>query len=123
MKLTTQNQIMDTLQWSADEYEQRMFLAFLHWCQHYGGYPSMMQQLLANARVNKWFRIEYEKLEKQFLKITEIVPPKSEQMAAHYKACTAEIMTIYPKPLIEGIKRNRDFSNLYVASLPVYYAN
>ena len=122
-KVSTKNQIMDYLQWSSDEYEDRVFLSILNWCQQYGDYPSVVQQLMANARINRWFLIEYQKLELQFLQITDVVPQKTEQLRAHYKACTAQIMAVYPKPLIESIKRNRDFSNLLLTNTPIYYAN
>ena len=123
MKATTQNQIQDYLQWSSEEYEDRLLLSIMKWCQHYGQYPSIVQQLLANAQVNQWFMREHHKCELQFLKIVDVVPPKHNQLQAHYKACTAQVMAIYPKALLEKIKRNKDFSNLIVTHTPVYYAN
>lgn len=123
MKTTTQNQIQDYLQWSSEDYEDRLLLTIMKWCQHYGYFPSIVQQLLANAQVNKWFMMEYQKCELQFLKIVEVIPPKPDQLQAHYKACTAQIMIKHPKALIENIKRNKDFSNLLVTHTPVYYFN
>ena len=123
MKATTQNQIQDYLQWSSEEYKDRLLLSIMKWCQHYGGYPSVVQQLLANAQVNKWFMNEYHKCELQFLKIVNVIPPQPDQLQAHYKACTARVMAIYPKALVESIKKNKDFSNLIVTHTPVYYAN
>lgn len=123
MKTTTQNQIQDYLQWSSEEYEDRLLLSIMKWCQHYSQYPSVMQQLLANAQVNKWFMSEYHKCELQFLKIVNVIPPQPDQLQAHYKACTARVMVIHPKALLEKIKRNKDFSNLLVTHTPVYYAN
>ena len=122
-KVTTKNQVMDYLQWSSEEYEDRLFLTIWNWCQQYGDHPSVVQQLMANARINRWFLIEYQKLELQFLQITDVVPQKTEQLRAHYKAYTAQIMAVYPKPLIESIKRNREFSNLLLTNTPIYYAN
>ncbi|WP_329804435.1 hypothetical protein [Flavobacterium facile] len=120
-KTTTKNQVIDYLQWSSEEYEERLFLSILKWCQHYGAYPSIIQQLLANAQINKWFLNEYNKAELQFLKITEVVPNNTEVLRGHYKACTAQVMAIYPAPLINSIKRNREFSNAILDT--VYYAN
>ena len=123
-KVSTKNQIMDYLQWSSDEYEDRVFLSIFNWCQQYGGYPSVVQQLLANAQINRWFMMEYQKCEFQFLKIVGIVPINhTEQLRGHYKACTSQVMAVFPKPLIDGIKRNREFSNQLATNLPVYYAN
>jgi hypothetical protein len=121
--ISTKNQIMDYLQWSSDEYDQRTFQTIWNWCQQYGEYPSIIQQLLANSNVNKWFLTEYEKCELQFLKVAEVIPNNTEALRAHYKACTAQIMAIYPKPLIDSIARNREFSNTYLTNTPIYYAN
>jgi hypothetical protein len=123
MKTTTQNQIKDYLQWSTEEYEDRLLLSIMKWCQLHGQFPSITQQLLANSEINKWFMKEYHKCELQFLKIVDVIPPKPDQLEAHYKACTAQVMAIYPKAFLDKIKRNKVFSNLIVTHTPVYYAN
>ncbi|MBP4139985.1 hypothetical protein [Flavobacterium geliluteum] len=92
MKTTTQNQIQDYLQWSTEEYEDRLLLAIMKWCEHYGQYPSVVQQLLANSSINKWFMMEYGKCELHFLKIVNVIPPQPDHLLAHYKACTAQMM-------------------------------
>ena len=121
---TTKNQVMDYLQWSSEQYEGRYFQSFWTWCQNYGQYPSVIQQLLANRQVNAWFNYEFGKLEHNFIKIYEACPNASVQVLEnHYKAATASIITIYPKPLLEQVKRNREFSNIYVTNTPIYYAN
>lgn len=118
--VSTKNQVMDCLQWSSDEYDQRLFQTIWNWCHIYGKYPSIIQQLLANSQVNKWFLTEYEKCELQFLKVAEVVPNRVEPLRGHYKACTSHVMTIYSQPLIDNIKRNRDFTTIIIE---VYYAN
>lgn len=123
MKTTTQNQIQDYLQWSTEEYEDRLILSIMVWCQHHGQYPSIVQQLLANSGLNKWFMMEYQKCELQFLKIVAVIPPQPDQLLSHYKACTAQMMIKRPKALLEKIKRNKEFSNLLLTHTPVYYAN
>jgi hypothetical protein len=122
-KTTTQNQIQDYLQWSSQEYQDLLLLSIMEWCQHYGKYPSIVQQLLASSEVNRWFMMEYNKCELQFLRIVDVVPPIPYQLQAHYKACTAQVMIKYPTALMGKIKRNKDFSNLLVTNTPVYYAN
>lgn len=121
--VSTKNQVMDCLQWSSDEYDQRLFQTIWNWCHIYGKYPSIIQQLLANSQVNKWFLTEYEKCEFQFLKVAEVVPNKVEPLRDHYKACTVQIMAIYPQPLIDSITRNKEFSNIFLTNTPIYYAN
>lgn len=119
----TKNQVIDRLQWTSQEYEDRLFLSIYMWCQKHGQYPSIIQQLLANASVNRWFMKEYAKCEERFLKIAEIMPNNVMQLEGHYKACTAEMQNIYPAPLIDAIKRNREFSNQFITNTPVFYAN
>jgi hypothetical protein len=121
--ISTKNQVIDALQWSTQEYEDRLFLSMWNWCQHYGQYPSVIQQLLANSQVNKWFLSEHEKCELQFLKITGVVAQKPEILAAHYKACTAQMMALFPKSLLDAVRRNKEFSNILITNTPVYYAN
>jgi hypothetical protein len=117
------DQIIDYLQWTSTEYEDRFFLNFWTWCQKHGLYPSVIQQLLANAKINKWFMCEYIKCEIQFAKIAAQIPNNTKQLELHYQACTDEILAIYPKPIIDLIGRNRDFSNVIIINTPVYYAN
>ena len=123
MKTSTKNQVLDYLQWSTEEYDSRVFLSYWNWCQLHGKYPSVVQQLLANRAVNRWFIMEYQKCEKNFIKVVEVLPNNTKQLESHYKACTSQLMDLYPKPLLEKIKRNRDFSNLFIDNAPVYFAN
>ena len=120
---TTKNQIIDYLQWSSDEYDDRVFTAYWNWCQHYGHYESIIQQMLAHAGINKWFISEYAKLENNFLQVVNVVPNRTKTLQAHYKACTAEIMGIYPKPLINAIKKNTDFIKSNHQTDTIFYAN
>lgn len=120
---TIKNQVMDYLQWSSEEYEARIFLAIWNWSELHGKYPSIIQQLIANANINNVFIYEYQKLEKQFLQIVEVLPKDCKKLENHYKACTSEIMSFNPKNLIKSICRNRDFSNQFVTNTPIYYAN
>ena len=121
-KTTTKNQVMDSLQWSSEEYESRVFQSYWTWCHTYGNYPSRIQQLLANSAVNKWFLIEYQKCEEQYLKIAEVVPNHIEGLRGHYKGCTAHIMTIYNQPLLDAVKKNKAFSAMLLEHT-IYYAN
>lgn len=124
MKLTTKNQVIDILQWTSNEYEDRLFLSIWKWCQLYGGYPSIIQQLLANAEINRWFMYEFAKCENQFLKIAENIPRNNiELLEVSYKACTAQVQQKFNKPLIDKIKRNKEFTNIFLTDTPVYYAN
>lgn len=115
---------MDYLQYSSEEYEGRFFQSYWAWCAKYGQYPSIIQQIMANSKVNRWYLHEYEKAEQNFIKMFEANPnARLESLKAHYAVCIGEILQIYPKPLLDDIKRNRDFSNIFLTNTPVYYAN
>jgi hypothetical protein len=120
---TTKNQIMDYLQYSAEEHEGRFFQSYWAWCTKYGQYPSIIQQLMANSQINRWYMNEYEKAEKAFIKMYEANPnAQLETLRAYYNANIGEILQRYPKPLVDDIKRNRDFSNIFLTNSPVYNA-
>lgn len=122
MKTTTHNQVIDYLQWTTEEYEERILIAMFHWCKIHGNFDSVIQQMLANATINKWFLHEYEKCEATFLKIAEQIPNNTKQLEVHYKACTADVNMIYCKPLLNGIKRNPEFSEQYLNNCqPIYF--
>lgn len=121
--ITNKSIIMDALQWSSEEYEQRLFTAYWNYCQLYGQYPSINQQLLANSALNKWFLFEYKKLEDKFIKLLVAINPNDlNALEAHYKASTADISLMYPKPLLDEAKRNRDFSNEFIPKI-IYISN
>lgn len=123
MKTTTKNQVIDLLQWSTQEYEDRLFQTMYNWCQQYGKYPSVIQRLLANSQVNRWFLNEYHKCELEFLKIADVVPNKTTALQNHYKSCTIQVFQVFPSALIENIKSNGEFSKILFMNLPPYYAN
>ncbi len=124
MKTTIKNQITDYLQWSTAEYEARVFQSILNWCELHGKQASIIQQLLANAEINKWFLQEYAKCEEQFLKINETLPNNVNQMREHYKVCTSLIMGLYPVALMEEIKTNKQFTSAFFMNQTIrFYAN
>ncbi len=120
--ISTKNQIMDTLQWSSEEYDARVFHAYWNYCHLYGKYPSKIQQLLANSRLNHWYILQYAKAEHMFLKATQTVPnPSVNFLRGQYKAYTAQVSTFYLEPLTV-VPKNSDFSNQYINNI-TYFAN
>lgn len=118
---STKNQVMDTLMWSSEYYDERLFQSYWNYCHIYGNYPSKIQQLLANSALNKWFIREYAKAEALFLQIAEVTPPsKVEFLRGQYMALTAEVFSLFPKPIIEKVKINKDFSNSYRDKIVIF---
>lgn len=120
------NQILDLLQWSSEQYDDRVFMAFWKWCENNSHFPltdvimpSITQQLMANSALSKWFMNEYCKCEQSFVKISNAIGNNNvPQLEAHYKACTAEVNLVYPKALMAGLKDNLNFRNKMVSNTP-----
>lgn len=125
------NQIIDLLQWSSEDYENRVFQAYWNWCKSNAKYPmsdsnlpSIEQQLLANAAINKWFISHYATCEQKFLEIAEICGNNNiDQLEVHYKACTADVNKYYPKALMEGLKNDNSFERNYFNNMPYVISN
>lgn len=123
MKATTKHQVMEYLQWSSEEYEQLVFKMYHNWCIKHGVSQSVIQQLMANASINKWFMNEFEKCEQNFIATTDVLPNRVELWRETYKACIIQIIVIYPKPLLDRIKPNPDFITMILTNTPLFYSN
>ncbi len=125
------NQIIDLLQWSSEDYENRVFQAYWNWCKSNAKFPltehnlpSIEQQLLANAAINKWFISHYTTCENKFLELAKIVGNNNvDQLEIHYKACTADVNRWYPKALMEGLKNKISFESRYFDHTPSIILN
>lgn len=118
----TKNKIIDYLQWTSKELEKKQFQVYWNWCRQHGGTDSIVQQMLANSSINKWYLIELNKLELQFITIAEL-NPNAKNLESMYYSCISQIFTIYPKALVNEIKRNTSFSEKLITNTPIYYAN
>ena len=106
MNTTIKNQIIDYLQWSTIQYEDRYMLQYFNWCRLHGIQPSVVQELLANAKINNYFNRQMALCESNFIKIIQALPHCSIcQLEAHYYACAAEVMHNYPT-VISQYKQN-----------------
>ncbi len=124
MKTTpTKNKVIDYLQWTTGEYEKYLIELMFDWCKEHGRYPSMVQQLFANAQINAWFLIEFEKRENSCIAAIEATHFSLEQTRTFYRLSMNLMLNIYPTALMEDISRNRDFSNTIMNPNLTYYAN
>ncbi len=122
--MDNKNKIIDYMQFTSAEYDDKLFQVFWSWCQKYGKTPSHTQQLLANSGVSKWWIVEYSKLEIQFINAYPHLPKKRDALVYHFYGFITQINTIYPKALIEAInsKIQQEEINI-IKKLPTYYAN
>ena len=112
MKPTTANQILDTLQYSSDQYEEQYLEWFDRWCTVQSkNQISLFVQIFQNGPVSKWFAHEFEKLEQTFLAMSKAMPKDTVQLRMHYKIMITQIFNIYPKALLDEIKPNKEFKH------------
>lgn len=122
--MNNRNIIIDYLQLTSEEYDQRLFQSYWNWCQLHGKVSFHTQQLLANAGLSKWWYAEYSKLETQFCNAVPFLPKRKDILEHHFYGFTIQINTIYPKALIASIKMNSKKEEiLIIKNLPNYYAN
>lgn len=103
--MKTQNQIIDYLQISSLDYDQNIFRYYFSWCQTHGKTPMHVQQLLANATIDRWFMVEFTKLENDFLGAIPFLIKSKKDLNHEYQAIVGNIFGIYPQPLIDAVKR------------------
>lgn len=116
-KPTTKNQVLDSLQWSSKAYEDHVFTVYWNWCMKHSPSTSVLQQLIANAKINHYFLIEYHKYEQSFVELSKGINPNNiAALEAHYETATEMVMKWKPKALLDEIKTNPAFVNFKMDS-------
>ena len=106
MNTTTKNKVIDFLQWTSDQYEERYMLQYFNWCRLHGVQPSIVQDLLANAKINNYFNRQMAIAESNFIKIAFALPHLTiKELEGKYYACTADVSGKYPT-IIKEFKNN-----------------
>lgn len=122
--MNNKNIIMDYLQMSSEQYDEKLFQTYWSWCVKYGKTPIHIQQLFANTTISNWWITEYEKLLSQFTTALEFLPKKKDLLDHHFYGYVVQIYEIYPKALIEAIKNdNLKQEIVLIKNLPLYHAN
>lgn len=118
------NKIIDYLQLTSEEYDERVFEIFWSWCLKYGRNSNHSQQLLSNSSISQWWIKEYDKLQQNFLDAIPHLPLHKNSLEYHFYGFVSEMSTIYPKALIDAISKNIQKEDSKISKqLPKYYAN
>lgn len=101
-----------------DQYEMVVFDLWFKWCELNARHfepddpemkPLEFQKLLAHAAINKWWRRELTKLERQF--VADNVEAYSNYhhstMRSLWHVKVTEIMRIYPRVLIKKVQKSK----------------
>ncbi len=122
--MNNKNKIIDHLQLTSEQYDERLFQIFWCWCQKFGKTTNHSQQLLANHGIAKWWHTEYEKIEAKFIEAIPYLPLHTNNLEYHYFGFIDQMKTIYPKPLIDAISASVKKEEIkIIKQLPTYYAN
>ncbi len=125
MKPTTKHQIQDYLQLSSEEYEEMVLHHYWSYCHKYSTSDQMLQCLLSNSSVNKYFLDGFARYENEFLKMVENTPKQLDRLQYHYKGCIIQIYKYYNQPLLDKLKPLKNQEVVYLSKinkLP-FYAN
>lgn len=101
------NPILKLLNRTSEEYECMYFGAYWRWCESISVNEAETQMVLANAGLNKYYRMEYAKLEAEFLELIKRYPNATQkEVLKLYADCTYGMFNRRCAPLIREAKRN-----------------
>lgn len=98
--------IAQKLSLSPETYSWMILGAFFKWCTMYANSAREQQELVSSQALLNWFQKEYKKQEEEFLFITsrfENIPTASYIVC--YNRCIENVFKLYPKPILERLRR------------------
>jgi hypothetical protein len=94
-----------------DQLEDVFYIKYQKWCTSVTLNNLEFQKVLANAKINRWFRMEYAKCEAEFELLTNRYQDSHTVTARDYMqcydACLENLYNIRPTALLEEIKRTK----------------
>ncbi|SCY94314.1 hypothetical protein [Flavobacterium caeni] len=106
------NTVIKFLEISPETYDDRLFQTWFNWCQKHAISDNNLQELLANAQLNKWFMKQHATLEKLFVqKYAAKLNPLSnpDRNLFNYQECVAKIFTHFPQAIMNGLHHTTEF--------------
>jgi hypothetical protein len=106
--MTKQQQILDLLKIDLENYEDVFFCAYWRWCESVSSTDAQTQMVMANASVNKYYRMEYAKCETEFLELIARYPNAAlPEINDLYCKCTINMFNQRSIVLIENAKKTQ----------------
>ncbi len=109
-----ENAILEIIGGTKKQYERILITNYQQWCEIQAqGSDALLQKIMLDKAVNKWYITELKKLEQSFLRTTNPVANSRfinyELMKRKYKETIQLIRRVYPKPLLEPYRlKNKD---------------
>jgi hypothetical protein len=99
--------IIDYLHITIEEYNDLLFETYLKWCAKMSQNDYDLQQLLANAKMYKWFLFNINGLEQEFMEdaLPYLELKNSQAMVELWKKHTMKIYYYYSVPLINVARK------------------
>ena len=95
------NKLAQLLKITPEAYDEKVFMIYMQWCQKKAISNNNLQELLANAQIEKWFSIQLALRQSQFVGLMESVPHAAKNPDYHYHYFVNELYSLYPKALID----------------------
>lgn len=92
---------------STQEYEDMLYDSYARWCESVTISMREFQKAIANARINKWYLLEYAKCEAEFVLLTQRYEDSisTEDYQRCYNSCTFKMYSIKPSALLREIRK------------------
>jgi hypothetical protein len=93
-------------------YERILYSTYMHWCRiQSNDSDAVLQKIMLDQKINKWYILEQQKLEKEFLTTNKCFARSKyinqSKMRDTYRLTIQKIFLIYPKPLLESYKAKK----------------
>ncbi len=114
-----EEKILQLIGGSKAKYERILYSTYMHWCRIQSSESSIvLQRIMLDKKVNSWYILEQQKLEKKFLKENECFLGSKyinqQNMRDAYKITLQKIFLFYPKPLLDSYKpKKADYINFH----------
>jgi hypothetical protein len=113
--MTTTKTIPDLLNLAPQVYEKVRFEKFFKYCESVSFNDNQFQMVIANAAICKWYNMEYQKCENEFLIIVSGYETAAEIMPIDfltiYHDCTYRMFNLRSKILIDTAKKTNIYAN------------
>ncbi len=115
------------LQLTHQEYEDLFFDTYQRWCESVTVTAREFQKVLANATINRWYRIEFAKCEAEFEHLTSRYEGSDTitvvDLKKCYDTCTVQMFNIRPMALLhEAKKTEAKPSTTIVRGIPIPFS-
>ena len=112
--MTTTKPLHELVYMTAEQYEFHLEAQYFRWCQNLSkGNDISFQKIIANAPINRYYNLEFAKLQRMFITIAVAQFGKIPMllMQSIYDKTTNQIFAMYPKALIEQALKTNIYAN------------